>query len=126
MTSPIWNSWPDIYYSSTVTVFFLWGALSDERTCLSFVYAAGSCQRSVSRFPVPWDSRPYFTASDLRLHFSSPPRTRSVTDHIENTYCCGDVLSRISLTTSLAAYCCSSPFSVPLPNTGCLLLLPRS
>jgi hypothetical protein len=29
----------------TVTVLFLWGALSDERTGLSFVYAAGPCQR---------------------------------------------------------------------------------
>jgi hypothetical protein len=33
----------------TVTVLFLWGALSDERTGLSFVYTAGSCQRSLSR-----------------------------------------------------------------------------
>jgi hypothetical protein len=28
---------------------------------LSFVYAADSCQRSLSRVRVPWDSRPYFT-----------------------------------------------------------------
>jgi hypothetical protein len=28
---------------------------------------------------VPWDSRPYFTVSDLRLPFSSPPTTRRVT-----------------------------------------------
>jgi hypothetical protein len=28
--------------------YFLWGALSNERTCLSFVYAAGPCQRSLS------------------------------------------------------------------------------
>jgi hypothetical protein len=41
----------------TVTVLFLWGALSDERTGLSFVYAAGSCQRSLSWFRVPWDSQ---------------------------------------------------------------------
>jgi hypothetical protein len=27
----------------------LWGALSDERTCLPFVYAAGPCQCSLSR-----------------------------------------------------------------------------
>jgi hypothetical protein len=33
----------------TVTVLFLWGALSDERTGLSFVYAAGPCQCSRSR-----------------------------------------------------------------------------
>jgi hypothetical protein len=69
----------DIYYCLTVTVLFLWGALSDERTGLSFVYAAGPCQRSLSRVRVPWDSRPYFTASHLSLPFSSPPTTRRVT-----------------------------------------------
>jgi hypothetical protein len=57
----------------------IWGALSDERTYLSFTIAAGPCQRSLSRVWVPWDSRPYFTVSDLRLPFSSPPTTRRVT-----------------------------------------------
>jgi hypothetical protein len=51
----------------TVTVLFLWGALSDERTGLSFIHAAGPCQRKL------------FTVSDLRLPFSSPPTTRRVT-----------------------------------------------
>jgi hypothetical protein len=37
----------------TVTVLFLWGALSDERSGLSFVCAAGPCQRSLSRVRVP-------------------------------------------------------------------------
>jgi hypothetical protein len=63
----------------TVTVLFLWGALSDERSGLSFVYAAGPCQRSLSRVRVHWDLRPYFTVSDLRLPFSSPPTTRRFT-----------------------------------------------
>jgi hypothetical protein len=63
----------------TVTVLFWWGALSDERSGLSFVYAAGRCQRSLSRVRVAWDLRPYFTVSDLRLPFSSPPTTRRVT-----------------------------------------------
>jgi hypothetical protein len=35
---------------------FLWGALSYERTSLSFVYATGPCQRSLSRVRVPWYS----------------------------------------------------------------------
>jgi hypothetical protein len=64
---------------ATVTVLFLWGALSDERSGLSFVCAAGSCQRNLSQVQVPWDLRPYFTVSDLRLPFSSPPTTRRVT-----------------------------------------------
>jgi hypothetical protein len=68
-----------IYYCLTVTVLFLWGALSDERTGRSFVYAAGPRQRSLSRVRVPWISRPYFAVSVLRLPFSSPPTTRRVT-----------------------------------------------
>jgi hypothetical protein len=63
----------------TVTVLFLWGALSDGRTGLCFVYAAGPRQRSLPRVRVPWISRPYFTASVLRLPISSPPMTRRVT-----------------------------------------------
>jgi hypothetical protein len=68
-----------IYYCFTVTVLFLWDALSDERTDLYFVYAAGTCQRSLSGVLVRWDSRPCFTVSDLRLPFSSPPTARGVT-----------------------------------------------
>jgi hypothetical protein len=55
---------------------FLWGAPSDERMGLSFVHAAGPCQRSLSQVRILWDSRTYFTVSDLRLPFSSPPTTR--------------------------------------------------
>jgi hypothetical protein len=77
--APSWGPLPDIYCSSTVTVLFLLGALSDERMCLSFIYAAGPCQCTVSRVLVPWDLRPYFTVSHLRLPFSSPHITCRVT-----------------------------------------------
>jgi hypothetical protein len=63
----------------TVSVLFFWGAHSDERSGLSFVCAAGPCQRSLSRVRVSWDSQPYFTVSHLRLPFSSPFTTRRVT-----------------------------------------------
>jgi uracil-DNA glycosylase len=63
----------------TVPVLFFWGALSDERTGLSFVSAAGPRQRNLSLVLVPWDSRSYFTVSDLRLPFPSPPTTRRFT-----------------------------------------------
>jgi hypothetical protein len=43
---------------------------------LSFTIATGQRQRIHSRVRVPWDSRPYFTVSDSRLHFLSPPTTR--------------------------------------------------
>jgi hypothetical protein len=68
------------------------GALSDERTVLYFVYVAGTRQRSLSWVRVPLDSWPYFTVSDLRLPFSSPPTTRRVTvevlDPASWTVCC--------------------------------------
>jgi hypothetical protein len=63
-------------------VLFLWGALPDERTSLSYVYAVGPWERSLSRVRVPWDLRSYFTLSDLRLSFSSPPTTCRVTVEI--------------------------------------------
>jgi hypothetical protein len=56
--------------SVTVTVLFLWGALSDERSGLSFVCAAGPCQRNLS------------LVSDLRLPFSSPPTTRRAAEEV--------------------------------------------
>jgi hypothetical protein len=46
---------------------------------LSFTYADGPRQRSLSRVRVPWHSWPYFTVSVLILPFSSPPTTRRVT-----------------------------------------------
>jgi hypothetical protein len=64
-----------IFISLTVTVLFLWSALSDERTGLSFVYADGPRQRSLSRVGGPWVLPPYFTVSVSRLPFSSPPTT---------------------------------------------------
>jgi hypothetical protein len=73
--APIWGLQPDIYYCLTVVGLFMWGFLSDERTGLSFAIAVGHRQRSHSRVRVPWDLRPYFTVSDSRLSFSSPPTT---------------------------------------------------
>jgi hypothetical protein len=70
---------PDLYFCQTVSDLLMWGALSDERTGLLFAIAAGPRQRSHSRVRVPWDSRPYFTVSDLRLALSSPPTTRRAT-----------------------------------------------
>jgi hypothetical protein len=37
LSSPIWGPRPDFCYCQTVTVLSMWGALSDERTGLSFV-----------------------------------------------------------------------------------------
>jgi hypothetical protein len=56
--APIWGLRPDLHYCLAVTVLCFVGAISDERTGLSFVYAAGPCQRSPSRVRFPWYSRP--------------------------------------------------------------------
>jgi hypothetical protein len=59
--APIWGLRPDFYFGTeygirlTITFLIPWGALSDERTGLSFVCAPGPCHRSLSRVLVPWD-----------------------------------------------------------------------
>jgi hypothetical protein len=77
--APFWGLRPDFYYCQTVAGLLMWGALSDEMTGLSFTIAAGPRQRSLSRVRVPSNSRPYFTVSESRLRFSSPPTTRRAT-----------------------------------------------
>jgi hypothetical protein len=67
------------FFCQTVAGLLIWGALSDEKTGLSFTIAADPRQSSHSRVRVPCDWRPYFTASDSRLPFSSPPKTRRAT-----------------------------------------------
>jgi hypothetical protein len=54
--APIWGRRLDFCYCQTVAGLLMWGALSDERTGLSFTIAAGPSQRSHSRVPVLWDS----------------------------------------------------------------------
>jgi hypothetical protein len=59
--APIRGLRPDFYFRTeyriclTVTFLIPWGALSDETTGLSFVCAAGLCQRSLSRVLIPWN-----------------------------------------------------------------------
>jgi hypothetical protein len=73
--APIWGLRPDLDYCLTVAGLLVLGALSDERTGLSFATAAGPRQRSHSLVRVPRDSQPYLSATDSRLPFSSPPTT---------------------------------------------------
>jgi hypothetical protein len=44
--APIWGLRPDLDYCLTVAGLLVWGALSDERTGLSFAIATGPRQRS--------------------------------------------------------------------------------
>jgi hypothetical protein len=52
----IWGLRPGFYYYQTVAGLLVCGALSDERTCLSFTVAADPCYRSHSPVRLPWDS----------------------------------------------------------------------
>jgi hypothetical protein len=67
---------PDLYYCQTVPGLLMWGALSDERTGLSFIIAAGPRQRSHFWVRVPQNSWPYFTVSDSRLPQPGGPGPR--------------------------------------------------
>jgi hypothetical protein len=69
----IWGLRPNFYYCHTAAGLLTWGALSYERTGLSFTIAVGARQCSHSRARVPWNPQLYFTLSDSRLPFSSPP-----------------------------------------------------
>jgi hypothetical protein len=82
--APFWVLRLNFYYCQTVVGLFMWGALSDERMDLSFTIPPGPRQRSYFRVRVPRDSWPYFTVSDSRLPFSSPPTTRRVTVEVFN------------------------------------------
>jgi hypothetical protein len=82
--SKSWYRAPSEAHDQIVILFdsygiVLLGALSHERAGPSFVYATSPCQCSLSRVRVPWDSRPYFTVSELRLPCSSPPMICRVT-----------------------------------------------
>jgi hypothetical protein len=78
VSSPISGSWPDIYYCLTVTVLFLWGALSDERTDLSFYMRLALPAQSFSG-PSPLGLTTIFYRLRFETSFSSPPTTRRVT-----------------------------------------------
>jgi hypothetical protein len=77
--APIWGLRPDLYYCQTVAGLFVWGALSDERTRLSFTFAAGPRQRSHFWGPSSVGLVTIFSLSNSRLPFPSPPTTRRAT-----------------------------------------------
>jgi hypothetical protein len=51
--APIWGLQPDLDYSQTVAGLLIWGALSHDRTGLSFTIPVGPRQRSYFRVRVP-------------------------------------------------------------------------
>jgi hypothetical protein len=67
----------------TVVGLLMWGALSVERTGLSFTIAPGPRQRSHSRVWVPWNSWPYFIKKSMIMTWLVPSLYNLGTDHIE-------------------------------------------
>jgi hypothetical protein len=133
----------------TVTVLFLWGALSDERSGLPFVCAAGPCQRSLSRVRVPWDSQPYFLShiwdfpfrrllrlAGSRWRYSTPPphgyelqadscyTTAARTTQKTQFYCC--VAQTTQKTSHVVCKYCWSVTSLRLRGSVFTEPLPRS
>jgi hypothetical protein len=74
---PIWRSRPGFYYCQAVSRLLMWGALSNERTGLSFTIAAGPRRLSHSRVRVPRDSWQYYG-----LRFETPPTWRARSPYI--------------------------------------------
>jgi hypothetical protein len=104
----------------SVAVLLIWGALSDEEMGLSIIIVDGPRQRSHFRVRLPWDSRPYFTVSNSRFPFSSPPTTRKVTVEVFDPASTREV----HLTGGLVRLCSlgtDHTENTALPNNGSLV-----
>jgi hypothetical protein len=100
--APIWGLRPDPYYCLTIAGLLILDALSDERPGLSLKISAGPRQRSHFLVRVPIYSWPYFTVSDSRLPFSSPPTTRRVTMEVFDSASTRGISSNLSGSLSLS------------------------
>jgi hypothetical protein len=77
--APIWGLRPDFYYCLTVAGLLIWGALSDERTGLSFTIAADLRTAQSFSGPSPVELATIFYCLRFETSFSSPPTTRWAT-----------------------------------------------
>jgi hypothetical protein len=72
--APIWSLRSDLYYCQTVAGLLIWGALSDERTGLSFAIAAGPRRRRIFLAQIrDLPSRRLLRFAGLRWGCSTPP-----------------------------------------------------
>jgi hypothetical protein len=87
--APIWGLRPDLYYCLTVAGLLTWGALSDERTGLSFAIATGPRQRNSRTLTQALSSSDHSQSvrlcSDLLTRYKWTRVVSLGTDHIENT-----------------------------------------
>jgi hypothetical protein len=101
----------------------MWGAVSDERTGLSFTTTAGTRQRSHSPFRHPCDSEPYFTVSDSILPFSLPLSTRWARVEVFDPVSTRDSHYPAWVSSYIASGRTTAQKTDPLPSNGCPLLL---
>jgi hypothetical protein len=137
--APTWGLQPDFYYCQTVAGLLMWGALSGERTGVSFTIAADPHQRSHSQVEVPWKMRPYFTVSDSRLPFLFPPMTHWAMVGVFNPalcfitlkepnrdHCLQGIHSAYSSFKKSLPWICLQPFDQNHSNTMFSMLLPSN
>jgi hypothetical protein len=74
-SSPIWGPRPDFCYCQTITGLWMWGALSDERTGMSFTISAGP--RPAQLFSGPSPAGPMTIFYCLRFYTHQTWRARS-------------------------------------------------
>jgi hypothetical protein len=92
-----------------ITVWQLWScfcgapSLTRGQVCLFYMLLA-LASAGLSRVRVPWDSQPYFTVSDLRLLFSSPPTTCRPTVEVFDPASTGVWNTKVKVTLRLAVY----------------------
>jgi hypothetical protein len=112
---PIWGLRPDLCYCQTVVGLFMWDALSDERTGLSFTIAAGPspvglaiifyCLRfETSLFVTSYDSQGYGGGIRLRLHTGFIPHPHDSGNNSRNMGPC--INCYFALFSSLMFICC--------------------
>jgi hypothetical protein len=97
------------------------GALSDERTGLSFTISAGPRQCIHSEVRIPWDSRPHFTASDSKLRLAGLRRRYSTAPPYE----CDNSLGRPNGLPTWSRSYLNGPLYIVSPILGKYLLLDR-
>jgi hypothetical protein len=99
VSSPIWGSWPDIYYCLTFTVLSMSGAPSDERSGLSFVLViVRPLSVNIYRFTCNAHVSDIYTYSDVYTLYTRPPSV-----HAENSRSCS-FLSSLGYNGSLVTW----------------------
>jgi hypothetical protein len=124
MSSLIWGWWPDIYYCLTATVLFFWGALSDERMGVFFIFCWSSPAQSLSG-PIPLVVATIFHCLKFyqsQSHIATDGQ--SVSQSVSKSWCRAPsgAHDQIFITLWQLRYCFSGALS-PMRGRICLLYI---